>query len=114
MRIPEVRAQAVKTFGDFKNPGAKAISSMLALLKDPSARVRSFAAIALGNAKAKGAVPEIVEQIRGNQDQDAALRHALCAGLAGCADAQELIAMHSDMLGCGSSWSRRRTPTLKA
>ncbi len=92
----EVRAQAVKTLGDYKAPSAKAIESMLPLLKDESARVRSFAAIALGNAKAKVAVPAIVEAIGGNQDSDPALRHALCTGLAGCADPEALVALRAD------------------
>lgn len=92
----EVRAQTVKTLGDFKAPSAKAIAGMLPLLKDESARVRALAAIALGNAKAKSAVPALIEAIGSNNDQDPALRHALCSGLAGCAEPSELVALQSN------------------
>ncbi len=92
----EVRAQAVKTLGDCKAFNTKALESVLPLLKDESARVRSFAAIALGNAKSKAAVPSLLAAIASNQDRDAALRHALCAGLAGSADPGTLVGLRAD------------------
>ncbi len=89
---PEVRAQAAKTLGDLNVHAEKTVASILPLLKDPSARVRSFAAIALGKAKAQSAVPGLFEALAVNHEADAVLRHALCAGLAGCATPGELQA----------------------
>lgn len=87
----EVRAQAAKTLGDLKAPSEKVAAALLPVLKDESARVRSFAAIALGNAKAKSAAPALLEALGENKDGDAALRHALSAGLAGCAASEALL-----------------------
>jgi quinoprotein glucose dehydrogenase len=90
----EIRAQAAKTLGDIK--GAKAAPALIPLLKDPSTRVRSFAAIALGNLKSREATAPLFEALRENDNADAALRHALCSGLAGCNDSALLTAASND------------------
>lgn len=87
----EVRAQAAKTLGDLKTPSDKVVSALVPALRDESARVRSFAAIALGNAKAKAAAPALLEALGADKDGDAALRHALSAGLAACAVPEALL-----------------------
>jgi quinoprotein glucose dehydrogenase len=92
----EVRAQAAKTLGDLKTVSEKTSASLVALLADESARVRSFAAIALGNTKTRSAVPALLEALGANKEGDAALRHALSAGLAGCALPETLIAAQSN------------------
>jgi len=89
---PEVRAQVVKMLGDLKKLSTKAQALLIPMLSDESARVRSFSAIALGHAKARAAVPALMEALGANKDSDAALRHALSAGLAGCAEPAELVA----------------------
>ena len=88
----EVRAQMAKTLGDLKVLSPKVQAALIPLLADESARVRSFAAITLGHAKAGSAVPALLEALGANKDSDAALRHALTAGLAGCAEPAALVA----------------------
>src|SRR5262249_26436263 len=65
---------------------AKAFDGLLRLLKDPSPRVRSFAAIAIGKLGKKEAVEPLFEMLRENADRDAWLRHAGVTGLAGSGD----------------------------
>ncbi len=78
---PHVREQAAKMLGDDRC--APAASGLIGLLKDPSARVRAFACIALGRIKAQAAIPELLHVLSVNDDQDAWLRHAAVMGLVG-------------------------------
>ena len=70
----EVRAQAAKVLDDAKD--AKSLNGLVALLKDPSNRVKFFAAMAVGKLGQKSAVAPIVDMLRANADQDLYLRHA--------------------------------------
>lgn len=85
---PEDRAQAAKVLGDRRV--AEAFPGLLALLKDPSSRVRSFAAIALGKLARKDATGPLLEMLEENADRDAWLRHAGVMGLAGSGDVPAL------------------------
>jgi quinoprotein glucose dehydrogenase len=72
-RDEEVRAQAAKSIapsrrGDF--------SQLVRLLFDSSARVRFFAAQALGKSGDENALKPLIEMLRSNNDKDVYLRHA--------------------------------------
>jgi len=88
---PEIRAQFARTIGDsgpVKNEAS--IDALIALLKDDSERVQSFAAISLGNIEAKKAARPLTDfagRIRRNQSY---LRHAAVIGLQTCANVEHL------------------------
>jgi quinoprotein glucose dehydrogenase len=84
----EVRAQLARICGDAKFAASEAM--LTKLLKDPDLRVRSLAAIAIGNLKAKSAVGALFELLAENADKDATLRHAAVMGLVGAADLETL------------------------
>jgi quinoprotein glucose dehydrogenase len=90
----EDRAQAAKVLGDRRFAGA--FEGLIRLLKDPSPRVRSFAAIALGKLGRKDATEPLFEMLRENADQDAWLRHAGVAGLIGSGDVAAIGAKNVD------------------
>ena len=70
----EVRAQVVKVLGEAKYPpSAKRI---LPLLEDDVARVRFFAAIALGSLKSNEVITPIFNMLRANDGKDRYLTHA--------------------------------------
>jgi quinoprotein glucose dehydrogenase len=83
----EVRAQACHVLGEV--PGIDA-TKLVALLADPSPRVRSFAALAIGRQKPKGATEEILRMIAENADKDTYLRHAGVFALQGTSSAEEI------------------------
>jgi quinoprotein glucose dehydrogenase len=89
---PEVRAQAARIIGDGRH--AMSLGALLDLLKDPSLRVRGFAAMALGKLGKAEAVGPILVMLRGNED--AHLRHAGVIGLAWIGDAAALAARAKD------------------
>ena len=91
----EVRAQTAKELGDC-NDHASADALVAILLSDPSARVKFFAAQSLGKLKYTGATSALLTSIRGNNDSDAYLRHALVMGLVGCATPAQLTALKAD------------------
>ncbi len=73
----EVRAQAIKVLGDARI--AKLTPRLIEALKDPSPRVRFFAAQGLAKvdvASTESAVAPLLEMLRANADQDEFLRHA--------------------------------------
>jgi len=73
----EVRAQATKELGDARI--AKLAPRLVEALKDPSPRVRVFAAQGLAKSDAPAAdaaLAPILEMLRTNADQDEFLRHA--------------------------------------
>jgi quinoprotein glucose dehydrogenase len=90
----EDRAQAAKVLGDHRS--ADAFPGLIALLKDGSLRVRSFAAIALGKLGRKDATEPLFEMLRENADQDAWLRHAGVMGLVGSGDVAAIVARSGD------------------
>ncbi len=77
----EVRAQAAKVAGLVKEP--KSFEGLVGLLDDSSARVRFFAAMALGKLGRSDAAGPLVKLLRANADNDPYLRHALVMGLVG-------------------------------
>jgi quinoprotein glucose dehydrogenase len=91
---PEIRAQTAKVLGDQRR--AEAFSGLLPLLKDPSARVRSFSAMALGKIGNKEAVGPLFDMLRENADRDAWLRHAGVIGLVWIGDAVAVAAKAKD------------------
>ncbi|MEO9891455.1 HEAT repeat domain-containing protein [Aurantibacter sp.] len=70
----EIVAQAAKILGDVKNE--KAGELLIPLLQNESARVRFFAAQALGRIKYSDAVQPILDMLAVNADEDNYLRHA--------------------------------------
>jgi quinoprotein glucose dehydrogenase len=89
-----VREQAAKVLGDEKYSPASV--GLIKALGDSSARVRSFAAIALGRLGAQAAFPALVKTLAINDDKDVFLRHALVMGLLGTSDAKLLTALSRD------------------
>jgi quinoprotein glucose dehydrogenase len=89
----EVRAQAVKVIGE--KTGVPAAGDVLALFRDPSPRVRAFAAIAAGRLGIDCTF-EAIRLLRENNDRDPYLRHAAVMALTGCGDATELLAASKD------------------
>jgi putative membrane-bound dehydrogenase-like protein len=75
----EVRGQVVKVLGEAKLKAAT--SAAVLLLKDPSIRVRTQAAIALGKLGADETVAPLFLAAAENDDGDAYLRHAIVMGL---------------------------------
>nr|MBA3938264.1 c-type cytochrome [Planctomycetota bacterium] len=75
---------------------APAGDRLVRALRDDSARVRGFAAIALGRLQFHDAVPGLVRVLAENDDVDAGLRHASVMGLVGCAAPDELAALVGD------------------
>ena len=96
----EVRAQAAKIVGEGRV--GRAFDGLLASLRADSARVRFFAAIALGKLGRREAVEPILAMLRENGDRDAYLRHAGVMGLTGIGDVAALLAAADD----GSSAAR--------
>ncbi len=90
----EVRAQSTKTLGDLRDTASA--GGFVTALTDDSARVRFFAAQALGRINHTAATPALLAAVRENDDTDAYLRHALVVGLVGCATPAELTATTSD------------------
>ncbi len=90
----EVRAQSAKILGDRRVAGAG--DKVTPLLKDPSGRVRFFAAQSLGKLAHKPAVDALFAALAENNDQDPILRHACVMGLRGCASVEQLVARAAD------------------
>src|SRR5699024_3936698 len=84
-------AQASKVAGDLRDSAAGA--ALEGLLADPSPRVRSLAATALGKVGHRQAVAALMRVLRENADADPFLRHAAVFGLAGCAEAPALATL---------------------
>lgn len=75
----EVRAQAVKVLSDSRTVDAG--DALVASLDDPSARVRSFAAIGVGKCGHTNALPKLYEMLAANDNKDVFLRHAIVQGM---------------------------------
>jgi quinoprotein glucose dehydrogenase len=69
----EVRTQALKVLGEGNVPAAKIV---VAALHAAEPRVRFMAAMAAGKIGAREAIPDILDMLRTNKDEDAYLRHA--------------------------------------
>jgi len=88
---PEIVAQTAKILGDVKynNAGKEFIS----LLKHENARVRFFAAQALGRIAEKNAVEPLLTMLEANKDEDLYLRHAGVLALSRIGEVAPIIAL---------------------
>jgi quinoprotein glucose dehydrogenase len=93
-RDPIVRANALRVVSDFGEPGWG--DAMVASLSDADPVVQRYAAIGAGKVHASDAVGPLAELARRVGESDPALRHAAIYGLAGCATAEQLVALKSD------------------
>ena len=85
---PEIRAQAARMLGEAR---AIAAAGRLAdLCADDSARVRAFAAMALGKTGSRESQPAIISMLAENADRDPFLRHAGVQALAWIGDRGKL------------------------
>lgn len=75
----QIRLASCRTLGDLR---LGAVSGFRNSLADPSPAVRAAAAIALGKAGDDDAIPDILDALDANNDQDVYLRHGLAHGLA--------------------------------
>ena len=91
---PEIAAQAARWLGDLKE--ATAGPRLVPLLKHQNARVRFFAAEALGKISYQQAINPIIEMLRTNNDQDVYLRHSGSLALARIGKAAPLVALSRD------------------
>jgi len=89
---PEIRAQAAKWIGDVKFTEAK--KSLRPMLADENARVRFFAAEALGRLVDKDAVEPLITLLEKNNDEDAYIRHAASLALARIGNAERMVALY--------------------
>jgi quinoprotein glucose dehydrogenase len=91
---PEIIAQAARWLGDvrYKEAGKE----LMPLLKHTDARIRFFAAEALGRIADENAIEPVITMIRENNDEDLYLRHAGSLALARIGNASSLVALASD------------------
>jgi len=94
---PEIRAQAAKWIGELKF--SEASKSLLSRLSDENARVRFFAAEALGLLGYKDAFNPLVELLETNDDKDAYIRHAASLALARIGNADRLSELYKHPSG---------------
>ena len=80
----EVRANLVRVIGDAKYTDS--MNDLIAVISnDPSMRVRSLAAIAVGKMENSTAITSLIKLAEVNADKDPWLRHAIVMGLKGSA-----------------------------
>lgn len=77
---PEIVAQAAKVLGDVRYEQAG--QRITPLLSYENARVKFFAAQALGRIKHKNAIPSLIAMLEANNDEDVYIRHAGVLALA--------------------------------
>ncbi|MEY3025946.1 MAG: Quinoprotein glucose dehydrogenase precursor [Planctomycetota bacterium] len=87
-RDAELRAQAARMLGEARD--AVSAEKLGELCSDDSARVRAFAALALGKIGARDQQPAIISMLAENGDRDPFLRHAGVQGLAWIGDRAKL------------------------
>lgn len=90
---PEIRAQVLKMLGDLRYEAAG--EAYVAGLTDPAARVRFFAAEAIGRTAYQPAVAALIQMLEKNDDQDVYLRHAGCFALAQLGQSAPLVQLAS-------------------
>lgn len=91
---PEIIAQATKVLGDVKFIGAG--PEFLPLLKNTNARVKFFAAQALGRIQYKEAVQPLLDMLATNSDEDNYLRHAAVLALSRIGEEAPLVALEGN------------------
>lgn len=91
----EIRAQAARTLSRARKldePQRVALGAALVpLLADDSTRVRSLAAISLGELQRAVALAPLLQMAKENDDRDPVLRHAVAMGLAGSQSDEALV-----------------------
>ncbi len=92
----EIRAQAIKALGDGPSAVLGDQLCFKAALRDPSPRVRFFAALALARHSTPEATDALVGLLRDNNDADAFIRHAAVMALAASKSVEPLIAAAAD------------------
>jgi quinoprotein glucose dehydrogenase len=90
----EVRAQAAHVAGDLRLE--RAAGRLIELLRDPSPRVRMYAAIGLARCSAADAVEPLFALLREVGQKDPVLRYAGIYGLSSCAPTPRLVAAVGD------------------
>ncbi|MDI9403457.1 MAG: HEAT repeat domain-containing protein [Limnohabitans sp.] len=93
-RDPELRAQAARMLGEAR--AIAAADALAELCSDDNARVRAFAAMALGRMGAREKAPFVVSMIVENADRDPFLRHAGVQALAWMNDRARLGELAAD------------------
>jgi len=88
---PEIIAQAIKVLGDVKNDEAGPL--LLPLLKHENARVKFFAAQAIGRIAYKDAIQPLLDLIVENNDQDVYIRHAAVLALSRIGEDGPILAL---------------------
>ncbi|SHJ84118.1 HEAT repeat domain-containing protein [Pseudozobellia thermophila] len=88
---PEIIAQALKVLGDVKYTDAA--SNYIPLLGHENARVKFFAAQALGRTKHEAAVQPLLDMIAKNNDEDLYLRHAGVLALTRIGKTEPIVAL---------------------
>ncbi|MCF6313712.1 MAG: HEAT repeat domain-containing protein [Verrucomicrobiales bacterium] len=93
----EMRAQLARTVGDMGAiKGKGTAETLIKLLQDESARVQSFAAISLGNLRAKEAYADLLVFAKKLKRDQAYLRHAAVTALQYCATVKQLAGLRKD------------------
>lgn len=90
----EVRAQLCRILADVRRE--EVVAPLTALLKDPSPRVRSLAALALGKQGRTGSIPALLEALSTNDDADAVIRHTCVMALSWIGDVPALLERTAD------------------
>ncbi|MBV6642505.1 MAG: HEAT repeat domain-containing protein [Cyclobacteriaceae bacterium] len=90
---PEIVAQAAKVIGDVYYQPAE--ESLISLLDAENARVKFYAAQALGRLKSEKAIPGLLSMIEQNNDEDLYLRHAGVYALYRIGKADPVIALEN-------------------
>jgi putative membrane-bound dehydrogenase-like protein len=93
-RDAEIRAQAARMLGEAR--AIAAADALADLCSDDNARVRAFAAMALGRMGAREKAPFVVSMIAENADRDPFLRHAGVQALAWMNDRARLGELAAD------------------
>ena len=93
-RDTEIRAQAARMLGEAR--AIAAADALAELCSDDNARVRAFAAMALGRMGARDKAPFVVSMIAENADLDPFLRHAGVQALAWMNDRARLGELAAD------------------
>ncbi|HET8735868.1 MAG TPA: HEAT repeat domain-containing protein [Pricia sp.] len=88
---PEIIAQAVKVLGDVEY--VEVGPELIPLLQHDNARVKFFAAQALGRIKQETAVQPLLDMIAANDDKDLYLRHAAVLALSRIGKKEPIVAL---------------------
>jgi len=110
---PLVRAQVAQALGEST---LKKADLLTPLLSDGSPRVRALAAISIGRIGDTNALPDVLEMIKSNGNDDPVLRHAGVMALLGTSNAQylsSLVRHDSDAIRHAAVLALRRLGSTK-